>query len=178
MPFCCQHILQYNNGDDDSLLIFVRWTYETGVVLSLDEQLVRSHCWVCSNLKVLLVFDTVRDCNATLIIYTYYYGNDGSVLIFVCWMHGPDVVLVLNQQLVRLYCCVCLNLKVLVISVWCIVIQGNVTLMHALFCCPNTLRTMAMTALRWSSFVECMEWVLRWPCANSACVFISFCVWS
>ena len=56
--------------------------------------------------------------NATLIIYTHYNGNDGSALIFVCSMYGTTgVVLTLNQQLVRLYCCVCLNLKVLVIGV-------------------------------------------------------------
>ena len=46
--------------------------------------------------------------------------------------------------------------------------------MHAPFCCT----TMAMTALRWSSFVECMERVSRWPCTNSAYVCIALCVWS
>ena len=81
---------------------------------------VRIAVCVCSNLKVLLVFDAVCGRNVTLIIYTHYNGNDGSALIFVCWMYGTTgVVLALNQQYVSLYCCVCLNLKVLVISVWC-----------------------------------------------------------
>ena len=46
-------------------------------------------------------------------------GNDGSALVFAfCWMYGTGVVLALNQQLVRVYCCcVCLNLKMLGISV-------------------------------------------------------------
>ena len=62
----------YNNGDDGFLLIFVRWTYVTGVVLSMDKQAVRWPCCVCvhSNLTVLLVFDAVCDCNVILIIYT------------------------------------------------------------------------------------------------------------
>ena len=33
-------------------------------------------------------------------------------------------------------------------------------------------------ALRWSSFVECMERVSRWSCTNSAYVCIALCVWS
>ena len=71
----------------------------------------------CSNLKVSLVFDTVCGRNVTLIIYTHYNGNDGSALIFLCWMYGTTVVvLALKQQLVRLYCCVRLNLNVLVIN--------------------------------------------------------------
>ena len=69
----------YNTGDDGFLLIFVRWTYVTGVVLSMDKQAVRWSCCVCvhSNLTVLLVFDAVCDCNVILIIYTHLNGNDG-----------------------------------------------------------------------------------------------------
>ena len=46
-------------------------------------------------------------------------GCNGSTLISVfCWMHETGVVLAWNQQQVCFYCCcVCLNLKVLVVSV-------------------------------------------------------------
>ena len=76
-------------------------------MLSLDVQAVRSHCCVCAiELEVLLVFDAVCYRNATLNIYTHYNGHDGSALIFICWMYGTtNVVLTLNQQFVRLYCC-------------------------------------------------------------------------
>ena len=94
----------YNNGDDDSLLIFVRWTYGTGVVLSLDGQAVRLHCCVCARMR------RCYWCSMqyVVVISPSSYGNDGSALIFVCWTYGTTgVVLALNQQLVRLYCCVC-----------------------------------------------------------------------
>ena len=117
MPFCCYNI-NYNNGDDGSLLIFVRWTYETDVVLSLDGQAVRLHCCVCARMR------SCYWCSMqyVVVISPSSYGNDGSALIFVCWTYGTTgVVLALNQQLVRLYCCVCvcLSLKVLLISFWC-----------------------------------------------------------
>ena len=112
----------YNNGDDGFLLIFVRWTYVTGVVLSMDKQAVRWPCCVCvhSNLTVLLVFDAVCDCNVILIIYTHLNGNDGLrwSLFSECMESTGVVLLAVNQQYVRLYYCVCLNLKVLDISFW------------------------------------------------------------
>ena len=52
---------------------------------------------MCSNLELVLVFDAVRGRNITLIIYTHYHGDDGSALIFVCWMYAiTNVVLTLN----------------------------------------------------------------------------------
>ena len=46
------------NGADGSVLIFVGCMYETGVVLSLDKQVVRFYYCVCARIwHVLLMFD-------------------------------------------------------------------------------------------------------------------------
>ena len=68
---------------------------------------VRIAVCVCSGVIGVRCSIHVVVMHVTLIIYTHYNGNGGSALIFVCSMYGTTgVVLALNQQLVRLYCCV------------------------------------------------------------------------
>ena len=132
--------LTYYNGD-----CFVCWMYGTFAGLSLDEQRVRCLA-VCLRLHG-LYYQWFMQCEVAIspaCALLLSDGNDGFVLIFVCWMYETNVVLALNQQLVRLHCCMCLNLRVLVISVWCSMTSwyspGNAILMNAPFCCPNALQ--------------------------------------
>ena len=86
----------------------------------------------------------------------HYNIDYGSALIFVGWTYGTGVVLALDEQRVR-----CIALSVLALGC---VISDRCSMRsqfhsHVLFCCP-----MAMTALRWPLFSECMEQrVSCWP---------------
>ena len=37
-------------------------------------------------------------------VQMHYNGDDGSTLIFVCWMYGTGVALAVHEQRVRLHC--------------------------------------------------------------------------
>ena len=122
-----------------------------------------------------LAFDVVWGHNFTLMWYfaaqIHYNGNDGSALIFVCWMYGTGAVLALNQQRVRLYCCVCLNLKMLVM--FDIVWGRNTTLTHALFCCPNILQWWWRLCVVLRLLNVWMKWVSFWLWTNRPYVCIA-----
>ena len=46
-------------------------------------------------------------CAILLSKYTTYNDNDGSALIFICWMYGTGVALAVRKQRVRFYIFVC-----------------------------------------------------------------------
>ena len=46
-------------------------------------------------------------CAILLSKYTTYNGDDGSALIFVCWIYGTDIALAVHKQRVRFHMCVC-----------------------------------------------------------------------
>ena len=95
--------------DDDSALIFVCLMYGTVIGLALKQQRVRFISAFVLQFGVLLAFDAVRRLNLTLIVCCCqipYNGNGDSALIFVRRTGG---VLALNEQAVRLYCCVCVR---------------------------------------------------------------------
>ena len=125
------------------------------------------------NWAVLLMIDAVWGRNQLTLNYAIHYnGIDGSALIFVGWIYGTGAVL--DKQAVRLHCCVRLNLNVLLFAFdpvrYKVVISPScVVQIHYII--------MAITALRWSSLVECMERVLCWPWINSAYVaFLCVCL--
>ena len=109
------------------------------------------------------MIDTVWGPHFTLICYfavQWRWRLCVDLRLLNVW-NTTGVVLALNQQMVRLHCYVCLNLKMLVISVWCsqyeIVIHSGSCHPHACTILLSKYTTMAMTSLRWSSFVVFME---------------------
>ena len=105
----------------DDLLVLIYAT--TGVVLTLNKQLVRLHCCLCVNLKVLVISvwcrmrlwyipGDVALMHAPFAVQMHYNGDHGSsTLILVCWMYATGVTLAVHKQRVRLYCFVCMRLN-------------------------------------------------------------------
>ena len=81
----------------------------------------------------------------------WYADDDKSVLIFVCWMYGTDVVLTLNEQYVSLYPNICIWLKFDACYMQYEFVMS--------FSCATLLSKYiiwAMMTMRWSSFVGWM----------------------
>ena len=78
------------------------------------------------------------------------------------------VVLSLDKQTVRLYCCVRARIWHLLFIFDPLCGRTHLTLT----CCPNTLQWQCMTTWRWSSLVECMERLSFWPWTNSMYVLL------
>ena len=100
-------------------------------------------------------------------VQMHYNGDDGSSLIFVRWTGG---VLALDEQAVRLHCCVRLKLNVSLVfnAVW----GHNFTL---IMWCSNTLqwRWQLCVDLRWIyGMVSC--WSGR---ADRTFVLVCACIW-
>ena len=106
-------------------LTFVRWIYGTGVVLALNEQLVRLCCWVCAWIgRWLMQYQVAISSSYTLTTMPmHWYSFDEC-------MERVSLVLALNEQHVRVYCLNSTLLPVvdaiwgrrrLLISPWCAV---------------------------------------------------------
>ena len=151
------------------LCVGLRWlNVWNDAVLSLDEQRVRLYCL---NWAILLMINAVWGHPYVLFKYTTN-GHDGFVCVDLCSLNvwtgchvGPGLT-ARTFALLR----ACLNLKALLLldAVW----SRNLSLM----CCPNTHTTMTMmTAIRWSSFVECMARALCRQNVRLYCCFVG--VW-
>ena len=110
----------------------------------------------CSIIKVVVIWFS------SCAVPTHCNDNDGSVVILADWMYATGVVLALDKQLVRSYCCVCTwigRCYVLAIdAIW----SCNLTLVH------TSYTTITMTGLHRSSCMQCISF---WPWANSAYVY-------
>ena len=85
-------------------------------------------------------------------VHIHYNIDDGSAFIFLGWIYETGAVL--DKQTVSLHCCVSLNLNMLLLAFglvcYEVVISPScVVKIHYVI--------MAITALHWSSLVECME---------------------
>ena len=108
-------------------------------------------------------------------IQILYNGDGGSALIFVYKMYGTVAASsALNEQRVRLYCCVCAWIWR---CYWCSM-QYEFVIVRACDILPSKHTTMAMMNLRWP--VECMQWVSCWPETNSmyVCITVWLCAWT
>ena len=121
-----------------------------------------------SNSTVLLVLDAVgpayqtTSCNFIFMRHfafriQHYNINNGRAPIFVGWMYGTGAVLTLDEQRVRLYCC----MRV-------IKFDGVINWFQ------NTT-IMLITALYWSLLVECLKRVSCRPWTNSSYVCTAAC---
>ena len=160
----CPNALQYN-GDDNFALIFVRWTYKTGIVLVLDEQCVSLLCCMCTRchwfstqyeVKVSLSSFTVQiHCNNWWQLYLC--GCLFVGWIFVRWLNAWNGCRVGPKRtestfvLLRMR----LNLEVLLVfdAVW-----GRSLTLSRYICCPNTLQWRWWLCVDASAFVGCMHW--------------------
>ena len=104
-------VQMYYNGDDDSALIFVCLMYGTVIGLALNQQRVRFYCCVCaliwrcySHWMQYGVVISLSSC----VDQIHYNGDGDSASIFVC---RTGDVLALNEQAVRLYCCLRVRLN-------------------------------------------------------------------
>ena len=82
-------------------------------------------------------------CMRHFAVQMHYNGDDGSALIFVCWMYGTGVALAVHEQRVRLYCFVCVIAFEGVIN-WCLT-QYEVVILPILL---SKCTTMTMMTLR------------------------------
>ena len=135
-----------------------------GVVLAPDKQAVRLYCclcdWIwrcwCHGCSTKSEIVNLRSCAILVSKYTKINGNDNSSLIFFRWLYGETgIVLALDKQEVRLYCCVCawwywrsMHHSMRSLVLW-------PSWLH----CPNTLQWQCVN-LR--SLVKCMERVSCW----------------
>ena len=146
-------VQMHYNVDDDSALIFVCLMCGTVIGLALNQQRVRFYyCCVCALIWRCYWHSMqygVVIAPSLCVVQIHYNGDGDSALIFVRRTGG---VLALNQQAVRLYCClrVRLNLNVSVVfnAVW----GRNFTL---IMWCPNTLQW------RWRLCVD-LCWLNVW----------------
>ena len=146
---------------------FVGWMHETATESTFALLRVRL------NLEVLLVFDTVsyyRSLTLPCAIHTVQKHYNGDVLICLRWLNY--IVLALDKQYVRLYCCGCAWTWR---CYWCSINELWGRILTLLIRCLNTLplQWRWQLTLRWPSFVEwCMELVLRWSLTNRLYVYI------
>ena len=104
-------VQMHYDGNDDSLLIFVYLMYDTVIGLALNQQRVRFYCCVCA-----LIWRCywhwmqygILISPSSCVVQIHYNGDGDSALIFVRRTGG---VLALNEQAVRLYCCLRVRLN-------------------------------------------------------------------
>ena len=98
---CCPNTLQWRSR------LYMRLL--NGVMLALDKQRVCSHCcvraWIRRRYYFWMQYEIVISPSRAVQIH-YNNDDDGFALIFVRWMYGTGIVLALDEQNVRLHCCV------------------------------------------------------------------------
>ena len=154
----------------------------TGAVLALDEQRVRLYCcvWV-------IEFDAVINWRWTQYEALMRHVREGGYQLVV--LHKNVVLLWGGRTFIPMWCpkytamtincdSACINLRSW--NVWngCRVGNGWTARTFVSLCMSlNELEVVAMSmmTLRWSSFVECIEWLSCWPWTYSAYVCIAAC---
>ena len=129
-----------------TIITAVRWSSFVGWIMA------RVSCWCWTISKYVCIATCVGTCywcsmyavcgrnHLTLTCcppeYTTMAMHDNYALIFVCWMYGTGVVLALDEQAVRLYCCMCA-------TIWHVLLVFDATWSRNLILvlyCPNTLK--------------------------------------
>ena len=155
------------NGDGGSALMFVCWMFRTVTYCPWTNSVCVCVAWVGRCYGCLMQYEVVI-ISPPCAVQIHYNGDDGFVLIFVCWMSVSGW-----PWTNRLYVCITACVVQFGTCCWCSMQYEVVINLILMLCCPKTLkqcRWLLCIDRRW--FNAYMERVLCWPCANSMYVYL------
>ena len=140
-------------------------------------------CWPCTNRSyvyiswiwhVPLICSMVVTLLSCAVQKINFNGNAGFTLIFCCLMYGMDAVLALDKQAVRFIFTYILGFDGVTAAR---LMHYEVAISSSCAILLSKYTTLAIPTLRWSSFVECMEWVSCFSWTNRPYVYCRARTW-